>query len=323
MGFERECGPCSGRGYYGLQQKRTCKVCGGKQRVWFDGNPDDYRTCNRCSGRGHYDLDFENTCETCEGKCLILRKPRAQETSPSVQGAPEQRIEACIREFRTLLSEGVPYHHVRVDRAYRDIKDAVVSVFGADSREVSDFEQALVANPRPGREPSPSVLYPQSDHERSLKATLEALVYLLQRLSPETAAAYAAFDLLAFDLDETIASACVNHFLNGEFRSAVLDACTALRDLVRQRSERDDLDGFDLASTVFSPKKPILAFNACASDTETSEQQGMMHLFQGAFLALRNPRAHGLAPDPAKEAVDYITLLNILAKQLMKARRTT
>jgi len=194
-------------------------------------------------------------------------------------------------------------------------------VFGTDSPEVNDFKRTLTLNPPPGRKPSPSILEPQHEHMRSLRAMHEVLVYLLRRLNPAAADAYYAFGALAFDLHPQIAAACMNHFRNGEYRSAVLDACVALRDLVRQQSGRDDLDGQDLACTVFSAKKPILAFNDCASESDKSEQQGLMHMFQGAFLALRNPRAHRLDPDSREEAIDYITLLNILAKQLKRTKR--
>jgi uncharacterized protein (TIGR02391 family) len=60
------------------------------------------------------------------------------------------------------------------------------------------------------------------------------------------------------------------------------------------RSGRHNLDGVALMSTVFSPNDPILAFNSLANQTDKDEQQGLMHLFMGAVLGIRNPRAHAL-----------------------------
>jgi hypothetical protein len=45
-----------------------------------------------------------------------------------------------------------------------------------------------------------------------------------------------------------------------------------------------------LVSMVFSPGGPTLVYDAPADQTDRDEQQGLMHLFMGALLALRNPR---------------------------------
>jgi uncharacterized protein (TIGR02391 family) len=57
------------------------------------------------------------------------------------------------------------------------------------------------------------------------------------------------------------------------------------------------LSGTDLMQHVFSQKNPILKFNELKSETDSSEQQGMMLLYAGAMLALRNPRAHQVIQD--------------------------
>ncbi len=46
-----------------------------------------------------------------------------------------------------------------------------------------------------------------------------------------------------------------------------------------------------------------------------------MHLFMGAVLALRNPRAHTLFDDSPELALDYIAFLSMLAKRLDGAKR--
>ena len=45
MAFERSCGPCSGRGYYGYDNKDTRKVCGGTGEVTLPGEAGDYKSC--------------------------------------------------------------------------------------------------------------------------------------------------------------------------------------------------------------------------------------------------------------------------------------
>ena len=100
------------------------------------------------------------------------------------------------------------------------------------------------------------------------------------------------------------------------------DGCKVLDALVKMRSGRDDLSGTELMQAVFSPKNPVLRFSELQTDSERSEQQGMMYLYAGAMLALRNPRAHGLVPDTAESAIEYVGLISLLAKALDRAKRS-
>ena len=52
---------------------------------------------------------------------------------------------------------------------------------------------------------------------------------------------------------------------------------------VRTRSGHIDLSGTDLMHTGFQPKSPILKFNDLLTDSDESEQRGIM-------LAFRNPK---------------------------------
>jgi len=73
--------------------------------------------------------------------------------------------------------------------------------------------------------------------------------------------------------------------------------------------------------TVFSVNNPGLRLNDLSDQTDKDEQEGMMHLFEGAVLALRNPRAHALFDESPELALDYIGLLSLLAKRLDGAKR--
>jgi uncharacterized protein (TIGR02391 family) len=73
--------------------------------------------------------------------------------------------------------------------------------------------------------------------------------------------------------------------------------------------------------TVFSAKNPILKFNDGTNDSEKSEQQGMMHLFAGAMLAFRNPRAHEIVTDDPENALEILSFLSFLAKAADRAKK--
>ena len=85
---------------------------------------------------------------------------------------------------------------------------------------------------------------------------------------------------------------------------------------VQMRSMRPELSGTDLMLHVFSQKNPILKFNELKTETDKSEQQGMMFLYAGAMLALRNPRAHSIMVDDPENALDIILFISLLMKSL-------
>jgi len=72
---------------------------------------------------------------------------------------------------------------------------------------------------------------------------------------------------------------------------------------------------------VFSPKNPVLAFNDLADQTDQDEQEGMMHLFEGAVQAIRNPGGHSFPEGPEQRAIEYISFLSLLAYRLQDAKR--
>jgi uncharacterized protein (TIGR02391 family) len=128
-----------------------------------------------------------------------------------------------------------------------------------------------------------------------------------------------AFDQM--ELHPRIVTVCAELYRDGHYRQSVLDASIALKNYVKERSRRHDLVGANLMRTVFSANNPILTFNQLNDQTDKDEQEGMMHLFEGAVLALRNPRAHDLSYDSPELAFDYIALLSLLAKRLDSANR--
>jgi len=88
VAFERICGPCSGHGYYGVDHRDMCKVCGGAGEVTLPGEASDYKNCGPCSGHGYYGVDHKDTCGVCKGLGVIVRSSRVQTTSPTVQSKP-------------------------------------------------------------------------------------------------------------------------------------------------------------------------------------------------------------------------------------------
>ncbi len=170
-----------------------------------------------------------------------------------------------------------------------------------------------------------------------MRARLTTLQTILDKLElfPESptvstgvpANASAAFDGL--DLHPRIAETATESYRHGHHAEAVFAASKALVNYVRERSGRDDLDGAALMRTVFSRQSPILAFNTLKDQTDGTlkdqtdgdEQEGMMHLLEGAVLAIRNPGGHDFPQLSPQRAAEYIALLNLLANRVKEAKK--
>lgn len=252
---------------------------------------------------------------------------------------PEEKVFASVHEVdqaiaklrrrlddvRILDPQTVRYNDPRVSSTAQNFSDTVLSIYGPNSPEYRRFKNAHIWYGAPSLNPSHIEL--QAAFSAGRTHTIEAIENLIRRLG-ETKADFGgdtagrvrtAFEGL--DLHLRIAGVCEDLYRDGHYRNAVLDASVALVNLVKEKSRRNDLDGAGLMTTVFSKNQPILAFNERRDKTEEDEQEGMMHLFLGAVLALRNPRAHALLDDSPEMALEYIALLSLLAKRVDQAKR--
>jgi uncharacterized protein (TIGR02391 family) len=84
----------------------------------------------------------------------------------------------------------------------------------------------------------------------------------------------------------------------------------------------------DLADAALALGKhgmPLLAFNTLRTDSEISEQNGLLNLVKGLFGTFRNPAAH--APKISwnmtePDALDLLTMASFIHRRLDNAART-
>jgi uncharacterized protein (TIGR02391 family) len=262
----------------------------------------------------------------------------ARSQAPDPDDGPREftpeHIETGIRKLRRRIEEvealdprSLRYNDPQVEAATRNIRADLIEIFGLRSPEHRAHGPHSVGYPRwaGGGVMTPSGR--QRHFAAELPKTVVMLEGLIKRLEEKredlsgdtTARVRASFEGL--DLHLRIAEACADLYRNKHYRNAVLDASPALEDHVKQKSRCRDRDGADLMRYVFSAKNPVIAFNGLADDTDRSEQEGMMHLFEGVMLALRNPRAHTLSDDSPEQTLEYIALMSLLAKRLEAAQR--
>ena len=204
-------------------------------------------------------------------------------------------------------------------------RNTIREVFGEDSTEFQEFGTAqMLRGPlRVGMSESEKVQSKLRGREYMVQVCAELIGRLQQRILElrRKIEAGALVQSSNPKLHPVIAKASQDLVANGHLWEAVFAAGKALVLHVKDRSGRHDIDGVALMRTVFSKKDPVLKFNALATTTDLDEQEGMMHLFEGAVMAIRNPGGHGFPAGSEALAVQYIHLLSLLASRADEASR--
>jgi uncharacterized protein (TIGR02391 family) len=113
------------------------------------------------------------------------------------------------------------------------------------------------------------------------------------------------------------------HFRAGRLRDAVFNAILAVFDLLRSRSGLDK-DGAQLVAEALSLEHPRLIISTLSSESGQSEQKGFIQILQGAYLGVRNPKAHSLTSDlDVVKAGQYLVFASLLARRIDEAQVPT
>ena len=256
-------------------------------------------------------------------------EPRQAQVTPEKMRAAIPRLRKRIEELaeidvNTIQNRG----ETRFQSLEQKIEETLVDIFGHNTVEHRRYSIWSLDTA------SVNMMYETPLHEiregyqRGVDqaiATLQTIIDLFDEkldAAPESPASRARRAFGELNLHPEIAEAVTKLFEDGHYANAVEDACKVLDGLVKIRSKNFDLSGTVLMQNVFSAKNPTLAFNDLMSETDQSEQQGMMFLYSGAMLALRNPRAHEIIEDDPEQALEYIGFLSLLTKALDRTKKT-
>lgn len=235
------------------------------------------------------------------------------------------KLKKRIDEVKALEKDRIHCRDQRRNTVQDNISTTILEVFGPNSPEYRTHQYHKIWHG--SMYVNMSDQYAQECFVAGIPQTITMLEGLISRLEERRAdihqykATRAPGEIVSSVLHPRIHAACSDLYGDGHYSNAVLNGSIALVNCVKERSGRFDKDGSALMQEVFSPNNPFLAFNDLADQTDKDEQQGLMFLFAGAVLALRNPRAHKLLEDNPEEAAEYIGLLSLLAKRLDAARR--
>jgi uncharacterized protein (TIGR02391 family) len=237
------------------------------------------------------------------------------------------KLERRIQELEGLDVAAATLNDTGADDVVRsNVRETIRDVFGSNSPEFNEHQYIdLWAGPmHVGMHPRQIV----EGTERGRRQVIGILNGLIGRLrekqqelvgSGMTPAPSSYFDRL--NVQPRILEVSRDLFMDGYHWEAVFAAAKALVNYIKERSGRHDLDGAPLVRAVFSRNDPVLAFNILGDQTDLDEQEGMMHLFEGAVLGIRNPGGHSFPEGPQQRALEYISLLSLLAYRVQEATR--
>lgn len=121
-------------------------------------------------------------------------------------------------------------------------------------------------------------------------------------------------------LHPAVTASSYAQFRAGHLRDAVFNAFVAVFDLLREKSGLDK-DGAGLVAEALSLEKPKLILSTLATESGQNDQKGFIQILQGAYLGVRNPKAHSLASDlDDSEAAQYLVFASLLARRVEEAR---
>jgi uncharacterized protein (TIGR02391 family) len=235
-----------------------------------------------------------------------------------------RNLQVRIREVEQLAYDQVHFDDMRVQNATGNIRKTILETFGPGSEEYRRyFHHEIWDGPH-------SVSISDAGKQRAFQAGIPRTIAMLndlladlenrrRRLTGPRRPPGRSFDHVG--MHPAIRAAAEGLYESQHYAQAVFEAGKALVNLVKMKSGRTDLDGCDLMMKVFSPERPVLAFNKMQTETEIGEQRGLMFFFAGTVLALRNPRAHDAMVDGGEEARDHLLTISRLAHRLEGATR--
>jgi len=236
------------------------------------------------------------------------------------------KLERRIREIEQLnVRAAVEEDTGADDVAESNVRESIREVFGSNSPEFREHQHiqlwagGMWVNMR-----SEELIEAKTRGSRQVIGVLNGLIGRLKEKRDDLGGGVPPSPSTYLDhlnLHPRILDVSRELFLDGYHWEAVFAAAKALVNYVKERSGRHDLDGASLVRTVFSRNTPILAFNNLSDQTDMDEQEGMMHLFEGAVLGIRNPGGHSFPEGTEQRAIEYLSLLSLLAYRVQETKR--
>jgi uncharacterized protein (TIGR02391 family) len=190
----------------------------------------------------------------------------------------------------------------------RSVRLALTKIFGSESHQLNEFNEQI-----------------QLSHEVALLRSMVKEIRDYSNESTESGTVNVASwpsDVWPIIHPEVVRVS--KELFNGRFyTAAVLAALLEVNSKVKDKVKAltgNELDGASLMTTAFSVNSPIIRLGDLTTDDGRNIQQGFMHLFAGAMIGIRNPKAHANIVIGREKAIHYLFLASMLLHKLDEQR---
>lgn len=199
---------------------------------------------------------------------------------------------------------------------YSSVERTLIKIFGEYNKFLQDFQQ---------------IFYPLNrdscDLESYKRALIKASALLVTCINeiedekiiyPHFGGSNSNFTLEDM-LHIQIKNKAYAHYINGDYRNAVLDSVITLFDYIRKKSGLTN-DGEPLIENALSLNNPKLILSNLTTESGRNDQLGFMCILKGVYKGIRNPKAHTLDSDlDIKKAAEYLVFISLLIRRIEEA----
>jgi uncharacterized protein (TIGR02391 family) len=263
---------------------------------------------------------------------MVRRPSAAPEIEPKIFSNSDEidraivKLERRVAEIEHIDFAAAVQNHTGADRmAEHNLSNAILEIYGPNSPEYKQHKHISIwAGPRFIDMGPHQIIQAKTQGRTQAIGVIRGLIARLREARDELDGGGQPLPSAYFEklkLHPRIEDVVRDLFLDGHHFEAVFAGAKALVNFVKERSGRHDLDGAPLMRAVFSKNNPLLAFNELTDQTDLDQQEGLMHLFEGSVLGIRNPGGHTFPEGSEQRAFEYISLLSLLAYLVQEAKK--
>lgn len=124
-------------------------------------------------------------------------------------------------------------------------------------------------------------------------------------------------------IHNSIVGVAKRKFEDGHYADAAESAFKEINKRVKEIVKTkvgEELDGVALMFRAFPSRNPVIILDDLSSETGRNIQDGYTHIFAGAMMGIRNPKAHANITIGRERAIHFIFLASLLMYKLDDAK---
>jgi len=124
---------------------------------------------------------------------------------------------------------------------------------------------------------------------------------------------------LETNISEKLWNEIRSSYKDRRFSDSIKESIYFLSDIIRDKTGLSG-DGVELIGKSFGGNNPILKINKFQTQTDKSQQTGLLHILNGIYELIRNPRSHGKVEDEESTANAVLLFINFLINIIDKSK---